>query len=185
MDSQHIEQRLNELRNRKDKNAFLESIMNAPTATVIHETNGHKTIMFPRNKGTKTKTWHQTKKMAFELNEAAIDVAFLSEPDGVTCADSILRIGNIYRIADFKYCITTNPNTLAKELEHGFEQASTLVLKLRNMDVGTFRETIEYLLRNEKPFGNIILINRYGKVVDLLKKEIKTGIYKKIIKGFL
>ena len=185
MDSQYIEQRLNELRNRKDKNAFLESVMNAPIATVIHEANGHKTTMFPGNKGSKTKTWRQTKKMAFELNEAAIDVAFLSEPDGITCADSILRIGNIYRIADFKYCVTTNPNTLAKDLEHGFEQANTLVLKLWNMDAGSFREAVEYLLRNDKPHGNIILINRYGKVVELLKKEIKTGIYKKIVKGFL
>lgn len=34
MDSQYIEHRLNELRDRKSKNAFLESVMNDPKAIV-------------------------------------------------------------------------------------------------------------------------------------------------------
>lgn len=79
------------------KNAFLESIKVDPSSTVIHEVNGHKTTIFPGCKGPKTNTWKQTKKMANELNEAGIDVVFLSEPDGVICSDSILKIGNTYR----------------------------------------------------------------------------------------
>lgn len=185
MDSQFIERRLNELRDRKDKVAFLESIMNSPVAIVINEANGHKTTLFPGSKGTKTKTWNQTKRMAFELNEAEIDVAFLSEPDGVTCADSVLKVGNHFKIADFKYCVTTHPNTLAKELEHGFEQANTIALKLINMDSGVFRETVDYLLRNKIPYGDIVLLNKYGKTLVITFKDIKNKTFVHKIKGFL
>ncbi len=185
MDSRFIEHRLSELRDRKSKNAFLESIMDDTSTTIIHEVNGHKTTLFLGCKGPKTNTWTQTKKMAFELNEAGIDVTFLSELDGVTCADSILKIGNTYNIADFKYCVTTSSNTLAKELEHGFEQAKAIVLKLRNMDAGQFKEAVDYLLRNKISCGDIVLMNRYGKVTMIGHKDIKNKTYPRKIKGFL
>lgn len=105
-----------------------------------------------------------------------------------TWSGDCLQCSNIegtYRLADFKYCITTNANTLAKELEHGFEQAGTIVLKLKNMDAGVFNEAIDYVLRKGIPHGSIILMNKYGKTVELSKKEIKTGIYKKAVKRFL
>ena len=54
--SLYIEQKLSEIKNRKDKNAFLESIINDPIATVLHEADGHKTVLFPENKGPKTST---------------------------------------------------------------------------------------------------------------------------------
>ena len=183
--SRYIEQKLSEIKNRKDKNAFLESIINDPIATVLHETNGHKTVLFPENKGPKTNTWEQTKQMAFELNKVGYDVAFIPEIDDETCADSLIMTGKIYRLADFKYCVTTSSNTLAKELEHGFKQAGTTILQLEHMDTGMFKEAVDYLLRNEIPHGNIILMNRYGKTVELLKKDLKTGVYKKAIKGLL
>ena len=123
--------------------------------------------------------------MAFELNQAGIDVVFLSEIDGLTCADAILKIGRAYRIADFKYCVTVNPNTIAKELEHGFIQASTIVLKLVNMDAGVFRDAIDYLLRNKIPHGDIVLLNKYGKVRIVSYKDIKNHRYSLKIKGFL
>jgi hypothetical protein len=162
--------------------------MNDPAATVIFKTNGYKTVLFPENKGPKTNTWEQTKHMAFELNKAdydVYDVAFIPEIDDETCADSLIMTGKIYRLADIKYCVTTNSNTLAKELEHGFKQAGTTVLQLEHMDAGLFKEAIDYLLRNEIPHGNIILMNKYGKTVELLKKDLKTGVYKKAIKGLL
>ncbi len=186
--SRYIEQKLVEIKDRKSKNAFLESIMNDPAATVIFKTNGYKTVLFPENKGPKTNTWEQTKHMAFELNKAdydVYDVAFIPEIDDETCADSLIMTGKIYRLADIKYCVTTNSNTLAKELEHGFKQAGTTVLQLEHMDAGLFKEAIDYLLRNEIPHGNIILMNKYGKTVELLKKDLKTGVYKKAIKGLL
>lgn len=185
MDSRYIEYRLGELRDRKSKNAFLESVMNDPKAIILNDLNGHKTKLFPGNKGPKTITWEQTKQMAFDLNDNGFDVAFLSELQSDVCADSLIRNGQLYKIADFKYSITSKANTLSKDLEHGFEQANNVVLKLANMDSGAFKDAIDYLLRNEIPCGNIILINKYGKTLELLKKEFRTGIYKKRIKGFL
>lgn len=181
----YIEQRLREINNRKQKNTFLESIMTDSRATTLFETNGKKTIAFPGSKGPRTSTWGQTKKMAFELNKTGIDVTFLTETDGLICADSLLKIRNTYRLADFKYCVTKNSNTLAKELEHGFMQASLVVLKLRNMDAGVFKDAIGYILRNEIPYGNLILMNKYGKLVELEKRDIKTGIFRKKIRGLL
>jgi hypothetical protein len=183
--SRNIEQKLSEIKDRKNKNVFLESIMNAPTATVLFEVNGHKTVLFSGNKGPKTNTWEQTRQMAFELNKVGYDVAFIPEIDDGTCADSLIMTGKIYRLADFKYCVTTSSNTLAKELEHGFKQAGTTILQLEHMDAGLFKEAVDYLLRNEIPHGNIILLNKYGKAVELLKKDLKTGVYKKAIKGLL
>lgn len=94
--------------------------MNDPTATVLHEVNGHRTTLFRGNKGPKTNTWEQTKQMAFELNEAGFDVAFIPEIENGTCADSLIRTRESFRLADFKYCVTKKASTLASELEHGF-----------------------------------------------------------------
>ena len=185
INSRYIEQKLGEIKDRKNKNAFLESIMNDPSASILFEENGHKTMLFPENKGPKTNTWEQTKRMAFELNKAGYDVAFIPEVDDETCADSLIMTGKIYRLADFKYCVTTSSNTLAKELEHGFKQAGTTILQLEHMDAGMFKEAIGYLIRNEMLHGNIILMNKYGKTVELLKKDLKTGVYKKAIRGLL
>ena len=93
-----IEKRLSKIRDRKGKNAFLESIMSNLNAEVLNETNGHKTILFSGNKGPKTITWEQTKQMAFELNEEGYDVAFLPELSEGTCADSLIKSGGIYKI---------------------------------------------------------------------------------------
>ena len=170
---------------RKGKNAFLESIMSEPNATVLNEINGHKTILFPKNKGPKTITWEQTKQMAFELNRQGYDIAFLPELTSETSADCLIKIGNNYRIADFKYCSSKKSNTLAKDLDHGFQQARAIVLKLETMDSGAFIEAIEYVLRNEIPFGDIILINKYGKARIITNKDIGSRCYIRKTKGFL
>ena len=159
--------------------------MSDTNATILNEVNGHRTTLFQGNKGPKTGTWDQTKQMACELNEAGFDIAFIPEIEYGTCADSLIRVGKIFRLADFKYCFTKKSSTLASESEHGFKQAETVILKLENIDTGLFNEAIDYLVRNEIPCGNILMINKYGKTIELLKKELKTGIYKKAIKGFL
>lgn len=183
--SANILQRVNEARGIKEKNAIFESVMNDDRAMIINAVYGFSTKIFPGNKGPKTSTWEQTKQMAYELNKVGISVVFLPELDDVVCSDSLIKMGKIYRLADFKFCVTTNANTLAKELEHGFMQAGTIILKLVNMDAGLLKEAIDYLLRNEIPYGNIMLQNKYGKLVELTMKEIRTGIYRKKITGFL
>lgn len=183
--SRYIEQKLGEIKDRKSKNAFLESIMNDPTATVLFEVNGYKTILFSGNKGPKTSTWKQTKQMAFELNKVGYNVAFIPEIDDETCADSLIMTGKIFRLADFKYCVTTSSNTLAKELEHGFKQANTVILKPEYIDSGLFNEAIDYLLRNGIPYGNIVLMNKYGKVRIITHKDIRNEVYVRKTKGFL
>ena len=85
----------------------------------------------------------------------------------------------------FKYCITKKANTLAGDLEDGFGQASTIVVKLENMDAGVFKEAIDYLVRNNIPYGNLKVINKYGDFVEITKKDIRFNNYKKKIKGFL
>lgn len=183
--SANILQKVNEARSVKEKNAIFASVMNDDRAMIINAINGCSTKLFPGNKGPKTSTWEQTKQMACELNEAGVSVVFLPELDDVVCSDSLIKMGKIFRLADFKYCVTTNANTLAKELEHGFMQAGTIILKLVNMDAGLLKYAIDYLLRNEIPYGNIMLQNKYGKLVELTMKEIRTGIYRKKITGFL
>ena len=183
--SRYIEQKLGEIKDRKSKNAFLESIMNDPTATVLFEVNGYKTILFSGNKGPKTSTWKQTKQMAFELNKVGYNVAFIPEIDDETCADSLIMTGKIFRLADFKYCVTTSSNTLAKELEHGFKQANTVILKPEYIDSGLFNEAIDYLLRNGIPYRNIVLMNKYGKVRIITHKDIRKEVYVRKTKGFL
>ena len=180
-----IIKKLEAIKDRKAKNAFLESVMDDNRAELLNENDGHKTTLFKEIKGPKTSTWEQTKQMAFELNEAGIDVAFLPEHESLTNTDSLLKMGNIFKLADFKYCVTVKPNTLAKQLEHGFTQAGTIVLKLTQMDAGQFVEAIDYLVRNEIACGNIILMNKYGKSIELPKNEIKTGMFRKKVKGFL
>ena len=79
------------------------------------------------------------------------------EIENGTCADSLIRVGKNCRLADFKYCVTKKTSTLASELEHGFKQAETVILKLEHIDTGLFNEAIDYLVRNEIPYGNILL----------------------------
>ncbi len=53
------------------------------------------------------------------------------------------------------------------------------------MDEKNFIETIEYMKRNKIKLGNIKLINKKGKVIDIAVFELYNNTYKKKIKGFL
>lgn len=134
---------------RKAKNKILAEILNDERATLLNETQGYTTRLFAGHRGTNKPTWNATKQMAFDLNNDKISVAFLPELEGKTSADALIFYKNKkYLLADFKYAITTNNNTLSKEIEKGFLQAGSIVLKLENMDAGQFKEAIEYIKRN-------------------------------------
>jgi hypothetical protein len=123
--------------------------------------------------------------MAKDLNDHGESVAFLPELDGVTSADSLVLFRERPVVADFKYCITKKANTLAGDLEDGFGQANTIVVKLENMDAGVFCDAIEYLKRKNFPCGNIKVLNQYGDALELTFTDIRNGKYRKKIKGFL
>lgn len=89
------------------------------------------------------------------------------------------------RLVDFKQSTTTSYNSLQKDLAKGFKQANTIVLKLEKMDAQGFIDTIEYMVRNKKRLGNIVLMNSKGEHIDLLRVELTFGDYKKKVRGFL
>ena len=180
-----IIEKLRELHDLKNKLKLFESIINDERATVLSEAEGAKTVMFPGHKGVKTDSWKATKQMAYDINIHGESVVFLPEFDGDTSADALVLFKGRPSVADFKYSGGTNWNTLQKDIAHGFEQAGTVVLKLTKMDAGAFKDAIDYLVRNEVPIGNIKLINEYGKIMEIERKEMKSGIYRKKIKGFL
>lgn len=173
-------------KDRKTKTAIFESILNDERASVLYQTQTAKTTIFPNHKGKKSKCWRETQGMAKALNESGISVSFLPEMDDVSCADAIVKIGKKeWRLADFKYSTTTNHNTIAEELIKGISQAETIALKLENADLGTFREVVEQLKRKNSIPRKLIVINRYGKTKILEQRELRSGKYEKLLKGFL
>ncbi|MBQ2188689.1 MAG: hypothetical protein II401_09085, partial [Bacteroidales bacterium] len=193
--SANILQRVNEARGIKEKNAIFESVMNDDRAMIINAVDGFSTKIFPGNKGPKTSTWEQTKQMAYELNKVGISVVFLPEHKNLSSADALLKSYDKlfgekkYRISDFKYVESTNANTVQEELIDGFNQANTIVLKLKNMDGGLFLEVLKYIKRNEERrgyhYGDILLQNKYGKTVLISRSDIRTNRFIRKIKGFL
>ncbi len=50
------------------------------------------------------------------------------------------------------------------------------------MDAGEFKEAIDYIVRNNIPYGNLKVINKYGDFVEITRKDIRFNNYKKKIK---
>lgn len=178
-------EKLKERKDLKHKLGLFEGILNDERAKELSKVEGARTVVFPGHKGSQHETWKGIRQMAKDLNRNGESVVFLPELDRVTSADALVLFRGRPTVADFKYCITTKANTLAGDLKDGFGQASTIVVKLENMDAGVFKKAIDYLVRNDIPIGNIKLINKYGKFLDIERKEIRSGIYRKKIKGFL
>lgn len=176
---------LNARRDLKNKLRLFYDIVNDTRAEIINETNNTKTVVFPGHKGRQHETWPGIKQMAEELNAIGESVAFLPEFRNETSADAVVLFNGKPVVADFKYCVTTKCNTLSVDLADGFRQAHTVVLKLENMDSGLFKNAVDYLVRNEIHYGNIKLINKQGKVLELSEKDIAGEKYIKKIKGFL
>lgn len=183
--SPKVQSVLKSLRDRKAKDKFFNSMLSNKEFKVEHiDGNGRKTVLHPRHK-IKDAYWTETKRMAFALNKAGKDVVFLPEHDNMTMADALTKFKDIPRVVDFKYSASTKSNTLQQHLSEGFIQAGTVVLKLENMDAGQFRETIEYMKRNNLPLGDIILINRNDKIKEIGIGVLLNGSYRQKIKGFL
>ena len=123
--------------------------------------------------------------MAYALNRAGRDVVFLPEHDNEIMADALTKFKDIPRIVDFKYSASTKFNTLQQHLAEGFNQAGAVVLKLEKMDAGQFRDTIEYMKRNDLPLGDVILINKYNQIKEIGIGSLFSVSYKQKIKGFL
>lgn len=178
-------EKMKERKDLKHKLGLFEDILNDERATELSRVGTARTVVFPGHKGSQHDTWTGIKQMALDLNSNGESVAFLPELDRATSADALVLFRGRPTVADFKYCITTKANTLAGNLQDGFGQASTVVVKLENMDAGMLKEAIDYLVRNGIPYGNIKLINKHGKVVEITYQDIKRGKYTKMIKGFL
>lgn len=178
-------EKLKEHKDLKHKLGLFEEILSDERAKELSRVESARTVVFPGHKGSQHDTWKGIKQMATDLNRNGESVAFLPELDRVTSADALLLFRGRPVVADFKYCITTKANTLAGNLEEGFGQAGTVVVKLENMDAGVFRDAIEYLKRKNFPCGNIKLINQYGDPIELTFTDIRNGRYLKKIKGFL
>lgn len=183
-----ILERLDRMKTRKERQALFDNIISDPAFELIDlkaDTAG-KTYRHPLHRGKGlSPDWLNTLNMAKDINRMGDSVYFLPEhPDRIS-ADAIVRFGKEWKVADFKYSESTNWNTLQENLTKGFIQGRNVVIKLTKADSGQFREAVEYMRRNKVPFGDIKLINRNGKIIDLSTKELANGRYVKIIKGSL
>lgn len=193
--SANVLQRVNEARGIKEKNAIFESVLKDDKTLILNEVHGCKTMLYQNHRGTNKTTWDATKQMAFDLNKHGFYVFFLPEHKNLSSADALLKSCDKifgekkYRISDFKYVESTNANTVQEELIDGFNQANTIVLKLKNMDGGLFLEVLKYIKRNEERrgyhYGDILLQNKYGKTVLISRSDIRTNRFIRKIKGFL
>lgn len=190
-----IERKLAEMDNQNDKRKLLKAIQQNPDAEVIQETSNGKTRMYEGCQGPESKSWKRTLKLAKDLNKNGLDVTFLAEHKDITCSDAIVEFKGRLIIADFKCSATLKPNTLFHDLEKGYKQARNVVLKLENMDSGLFKDAIDqfksyYEDETKKHFGdvrlgNMLLVNKYGKMVEIERKDFMTNSYTKKIKGLL
>ena len=89
------------------------------------------------------------------------------------------------RIADFKYSTKNNYNAIAEELIKGFSQANLIVLKMEQGDLGTLKKVVSQINRKNFKMVDLILINKYNKVVEITEKEFLNNKFTKILKGFL
>jgi len=183
-----ILQELRKLKTRKEKNYLYESIFRDSRTTLLYKSSTAQTVIF-ENHNTHDEFWEETKRMAFALNDNEIDVCFLPEigdnEKSIKRADAIVKMNNTWSIADFKYFVSTNDNTLSKDLERGFAQAKIIVLQLVNADLGIFREAIEYLKRNKKKIDDIIVINEYHRIRYISRSNLLNDKYLSQLKGFL
>lgn len=147
--------------------------------------------MYPEHKGKGKSSWEAVKRAVGYLNKKRKDVILLPELEGTTkdevSADALILFNGKPSTADFKCPISYNWNSLQNAFEHGFKQAETIILYADGvkMDTGLLNETINYLLRNKKNIGNLLIINEYGKILEVGRSEILRGKFGKKIKGFL
>ena len=183
--SRKIESSLRSLRDKKKKEMYFERLLSNNEFELDHiSDNGCRTMLHPGHK-IKDRYWEETRNMAHALNRSGRNVVFLPEHENISMADAVTVMNGQPRVVDFKYSTSVKFNTLQQHLAEGFRQAGAIVLKLENMDAGQFKDTIEYMKRNDLPLGDIILINSRNKTMELDIQDFRTGGYKTKIKGFL
>lgn len=121
--------------------------------------------------------------MAADLNRYGRSVCFLPEYKETTSADAIIQFQKQWRIADFKHSTTDNYNTIATDIEKGFTQAQCVMLKMEHGNLATFKNIIEQLLRQGVQIGEIKLISKHGKIFELTRNELMSGMYRKRLRG--
>jgi hypothetical protein len=170
----------------KDQQKLFQEVFNDPRFVALTDLgakgSGLTKVHPLHKKGT---NWLQTSGMAKDINNAGIDVAFLPEYDAVSSADAITKIKGKWMVVDFKYLVSNNYNTIGEELTKGFMQGGNVVVKLENADLGAFKKGIDQVRRNGVRLGNVKLINRLGKTIDIRKERLNSGRYINDIRGFL
>ena len=176
---------IRKVKDRKAKNAIFESILNDQRANTLYTTKTAKTIIYPNHKGKRSPVWQETQEMAKALNEKGISVCFLPEMEEVRCADALLKVSNKkWMFADFKMTTSKNYNTIAEDIIDGQDQAKTIIIKATRIDKGIFNDVANQLKRKRKIPSEIILINKYNKIISLTYADIIKNNGKNKLKGF-
>lgn len=181
-----IREEFAKLKNRFEKRKLFNEILNDEVFKILNvdDKTNRKTVIHPKSREPDSKNWKKTQSMAKHLNVADKDVIFLAEYKDKPSADALLMFKGTYTIADFKYFTTTKTNTIALELIRTYGNTPTIVMQFEKADLGIFKSAIEYIKRNESPLGNVIIINKYGKVLEIEYKEFINNKYEKMLKGF-
>lgn len=181
-----IIEELRKLKSRAEKAEMLREIIEDERAATLSRDARTKarTVCYEGNRGRKQKSWQATLAMAVTMNAAGRNVCFLPESSSQSSADALIQFQKQYRIADFKHSTTDNYNTIATELAHGFRQAQCVVLRMERGDLNTFIQAIEQLKRKGATIGDMVIINKYGKTMEIDKNRLRSDRYKKLLKGF-
>ena len=187
-----IAEKLEYLHKRKEQQSLFKEIINDESFDLQFRVGEHKTVVHPDNDGKTKSSWKGTLGMARDINRAEGDVAFLPERrkkgednNGVNPVDAVAPMFGDYAIVEFKYSESNVSGTVKDLLEDGFNKSKNVAIKVTKMDYSNFCDAVDYLLRNKHNVGNLKLINRNGKIINISEKDIRKGRYKKQIRGFL
>lgn len=183
--SPNIIRELSKFNNNKQKQRYLAEIMNLESFQKLDLGLKHGGVTKVHKLHKKGKNWDDVKEMAKDINKTGVDVSFLPEYNEISSADAITKINKKLIIVDFKYSTTFTESTLKKDLQKGFEQAHGVVLKYVNTNRTVIENTIDEMIRKGWKLGDLKIINKYGECIDFSKRDLKTGKYKKKIRGFL
>ncbi|MCC8118591.1 MAG: hypothetical protein LIP09_07585 [Bacteroidales bacterium] len=177
-----IAQMYQNLKTAREKERLFESVFNH--SSMVADTKEPNVVIHSKHKTNGN--WEQAKDMARHIvKNQKNKVAFLPESDSVTNADAIVLVDGKWRIADFKYCISTKANTIQIDLSKAFEQGDMAVIQLAKADSSKLIEAINYIKRNDLPLGEILVLNKMGDYIHITKRDLRYNRHNKKIRGFL